>query len=72
MQQIAAAPANVIPATTATGYVSDLDAPLLMFSEYDVWDLRSACEGALITGGIGSGKSSGSGAMTASNWARRI
>ncbi len=60
MQQIATMPNGVGDA--ATGYVSDLDTPLLMFSERDIWTLRDAAEGVLITGGIGSGKSSGSGA----------
>src|ERR1700691_3209696 len=50
------------------GYLHDLDAPLLMFSEHDVWSLRDAAEGVFITGGIGSGKSSGSGAMLAKSY----
>ncbi|MGG5812384.1 type IV secretory system conjugative DNA transfer family protein [Falsiroseomonas sp. CW058] len=54
----------------AAGYVRDLDAALLMFSEADVWRLRDACEGTLITGGIGSGKSSGSGAALARAYLR--
>ncbi len=61
MQQIAPV-ANGAMTSDTTGYVSDLDTPLLMFSERDIWTLRDAAEGVLITGGIGSGKSSGSGA----------
>ena len=63
-----AAPTN-LPATTP-GYVSDLNTPLLMFSEHDVWTLRDAAEGVFVTGGIGSGKSSGSGSMLAKSYLR--
>ena len=70
MQQIATVSANTIPASAATGYVSDLDTPLLMFSERDIWTLRDAAEGVLITGGIGSGKSSGSGATLFKSYLR--
>lgn len=52
------------------GYVHDLDTPLLMFSEHDVWRLRDAAEGVFVTGGIGSGKSSGSGEMLAKSYLR--
>lgn len=43
--------------------VIDLDAPLLRFSDdkNDWWTLRNAVEGVFISGGIGSGKTSGSG-----------
>lgn len=60
------------PTMTApgAGYVHDLDTPLLMFSPADVWTLRDAAEGVLITGGIGSGKSSGSGAALAKAYLR--
>ena len=41
----------------------DLDYPLIEFSDSqeDIWTLRKAVEGVQIFGGIGSGKSSGSG-----------
>lgn len=51
-----------------TGYVSDLDTPLLMFNEFDVYDLRSAASGILCMGGTGSGKSSSSGALIARSY----
>lgn len=38
-----------------------LDVPLLRVSKQDVWTIRDACEGALILGGTGSGKTSGPG-----------
>jgi len=38
-----------------------LSGELLYFSDDDVFTVRDACEGALILGGVGSGKSSGSG-----------
>jgi len=38
-----------------------LDEPLCWFSEYDPFTVRNACEGVSIFGGVGSGKSSGSG-----------
>lgn len=43
--------------------VTDLDAPLVKFSAdpRDWWTLRDAVRGVQIFGGIGSGKSSGSG-----------
>ena len=58
-------PTQATPSTLPSGYVSDLDTPFLMFSEDDVWTLRDACEGVFITGGVGSGKTSGSGAAIA-------
>ena len=44
-------------------YLYQLNEPLLQFSnkKQDVWTIRNAVEGAFIVGGIGSGKSSGSG-----------
>jgi hypothetical protein len=38
-----------------------LDYPLLWLSDHDVFSIRDACEGVQIFGGIGSGKTSGSG-----------
>jgi len=38
-----------------------LDKPLFQFSEFDAFTIRDACEGVQIFGGIGSGKTSGSG-----------
>ncbi|WP_067734190.1 type IV secretory system conjugative DNA transfer family protein [Novosphingobium naphthalenivorans] len=43
----------------------NLDASLLQLSPDDAFTLRDACQGVLITGGIGSGKTSGSGAALA-------
>jgi hypothetical protein len=43
----------------------NLDRPLLAFSDADPWTVRDACEGVQIFGGIGSGKTSGSGAALA-------
>lgn len=45
----------------STPYLTDLNAPLLQLSPRDAWRLRDACEGTVIFGGTGSGKSSGSG-----------
>jgi hypothetical protein len=42
-------------------YTSDLNAPILTLSASDKFTLRDACEGVHIFGGIGSGKTSGSG-----------
>ena len=59
------------PAFSGPGYVTDLDTPLLMFSDRDIWTLRDAAEGGvLITGGTGSGKSSSSGALLARSYLR--
>lgn len=41
--------------------VGELDAPLLKLSPYDNFSGRDACQAVLITGGSGSGKTSGSG-----------
>jgi hypothetical protein len=46
--------------TTAPAYHVALDTPLLALSPNDTWTVRDACEGTLILGGTGSGKSSGS------------
>lgn len=48
--------------------LSDLDAPIIQFAadgESNAWTLRHAVEGVQIFGGIGSGKTSGSGRMLA-------
>ena len=42
-------------------YVSNLDQPLLRLSASDHFSLRDAVQGVHIFGGIGSGKTSGSG-----------
>jgi hypothetical protein len=42
-----------------------LDQPVLSLSESDFWDVRALCEGTLITGAPGSGKSSCSGKQIA-------
>ena len=55
-----------------------LELPLVRFSERkeDVWTLRDACQGVLIMGENGSGKTSGSGELlgtqVSSGWIRRI
>lgn len=46
-------------------FISDLDTPLLRISPNDFFTLRDACGGVHIFGGIGSGKTSGSGAALA-------
>jgi hypothetical protein len=46
-------------------YVSNIDAPLLRLSPKDQFTLRDAFQGVHIFGGIGSGKTSGSGAALA-------
>ena len=51
-------------------YVKDLDAPLLRLSPNDVFSVRDACAGVHIFGGIGSGKTSGSGRMLAGAYLR--
>lgn len=45
--------------------IDPLDTPLWSFSEADPFTIREACEGIQIFGGIGSGKTSGSGAFFA-------
>lgn len=44
---------------------SALDAPLLQLTRHDPFTLRDAVQGVCVTGGIGSGKTSGSGATLA-------
>ena len=39
----------------------DLDTKLLNLTRTDAYTLRDACQGVLVMGGIGSGKTSGSG-----------
>ena len=51
-----------------TGATDPLNAPLLHFSERDVWTLRDACEGTQIFGATGSGKTSGSGQAIAKSF----
>ena len=51
-------------------FVTDLDAPLLRLSPTEIWSLRAACGGSHIFGGIGSGKTSGSGRMIAGAYLR--
>lgn len=46
-------------------FQSKLATPLINWSSRDVWTLADACEGTFITGGTGSGKTSGSGANIA-------
>ncbi|MEZ4682071.1 MAG: type IV secretory system conjugative DNA transfer family protein [Caldilineaceae bacterium] len=48
----------------------DLDMSLLWFSRGDPWSIRDACEGVQVFGGIGSGKTSGSGAAIAKSFLR--
>ena len=51
-------------------YLTKLEAPLLQLSPKDVFSLRDACAGVHIFGGIGSGKTSGSGRMLAGAYLR--
>jgi hypothetical protein len=51
-------------------FVSDLDAPLLQLSAQDRFTLRDACQGVHVFGGIGSGKTSGSGKALAAAYLR--
>ena len=48
-------------AATRSGYLTDMDAPLVMLDYEHAFTLRNAFEGVQIFGGIGSGKTSGSG-----------
>lgn len=48
----------------------DLDQPLFMYTPKDPFTIRDACEGVAIFGGIGSGKTSGSGATLARAYLR--
>lgn len=54
----------------AMRYISDLDSPLLKLSTGDYFSLRDACQGVAVTGSIGSGKTSGSGAALAGAYLR--
>jgi hypothetical protein len=51
-------------------FVSNLDTLLLRLSAFDNFDLKGACSGVHIWGGIGSGKTSGSGKMLAGAYLR--
>ncbi len=51
-------------------FVRDLDAPLLQLSATDRFTLRDACQGVHVFGGIGSGKTSGSGKALATAYLR--
>ena len=51
-------------------FVSDLDTPLLDLSPSDRFTLRDACAGVHVFGGIGSGKTSGSGQALAGAYLR--
>ena len=52
------------------GFVSNLDAPLLRLSAQDNFTLRDATSGVHVTGGTGSGKTSGSGSALANAYLR--
>ena len=51
-------------------FVRDLDAPLLALTPHDQFTLRDACAGVHVFGGIGSGKTSGSGRTLAAAYLR--
>jgi hypothetical protein len=51
-------------------FITDLDTPLLKLSPQDNFTLREACGGVHVFGGIGSGKTSGSGRMLAGAYLR--
>src|ERR1700759_2635658 len=51
-------------------FVRDLDTPLLQLSAVDTFTLRDACQGVHVFGGIGSGKTSGSGNALAAAYLR--
>ncbi len=51
-------------------FVKDLNTPLLRLSGNESWDLTAACNSTHIWGGIGSGKTSGSGRMIAGAYLR--
>lgn len=55
---------------TAPESTHDIDSVLLYLSPQDPWTLRDACEGVQVFGGIGSGKTSGSGATLAKVYLR--
>lgn len=52
------------------GFISNLDTRLLRLSHHDYFTLRDACQGVHVFGGIGSGKTSGSGKALASAYLR--
>lgn len=52
------------------GFVKDLDTPLLRLSPTDNWTARDAFGGVHAFGGIGQGKTSGSGRMLAGAFLR--
>ncbi len=49
---------------------NDLNTKLLQLTKEDAFTLRDACQGVLVTGGIGSGKTSGSGQVLAGAYLR--
>lgn len=51
-------------------YINNLDTPLLQLTKHDVFSLRDAFNGVHVFGGIGSGKTSGSGAALAGAYLR--
>ncbi len=51
-------------------FIDDLDAPVLQLSAKDRFTLRDACQGVHVFGGIGSGKTSGSGKALAAAYLR--
>lgn len=51
-------------------FIRDLDTPLLQLSAVDKFTLRDACQGVHVFGGIGSGKTSGSGKALAAAYLR--
>ncbi|MDV6333149.1 type IV secretory system conjugative DNA transfer family protein [Asticcacaulis sp. 201] len=51
-------------------FISNLDTPLLRLNAQDHFTLRDACQGVHVFGGIGSGKTSGSGKALASAYLR--
>lgn len=53
-----------------TRFISDLDANLLRLSNEDYFSLADACQGVHVFGGVGSGKTSGSGAALAGAYLR--
>jgi hypothetical protein len=51
-------------------FIANLDTPLLQLSAVDKFTLRDACQGVHVFGGIGSGKTSGSGKAIAAAYLR--
>jgi hypothetical protein len=60
---------SIKQAPRASDFCASLDIPLVRFGSAP-WTIGSACEGTLILGGTGSGKSSGSGAYIARSFLR--